>query len=167
MFTGDIVDAAVTHLSARIQTLVVEHFPDDPSQYALMHPTGAVLVAYGGSRFGEVEDLDAIVQDRDAQLDITLLIRGLQGPSGANAHLDAIRTALTGFKVGGAQSKLKPMRERLVGHDNGIWRFEMNFSAKVREVERGPDEAWPLLTRLTWDGKYETTEVTSGDQEDA
>lgn len=159
MFVDDMVSAIVARLAAVLPSLKAEAFPDDPANYRLYHPTGAALVIYGGSRYGEPDSLGAIVQERLAEFDVTLLLRNLRGPTGANTHVDAIRLALTGFKVAGGGSKLRPVRDRFVAHDNGVWRFEITFVAAIPAIEQLEEDLVPLLKRLTFTGDDGTTEV--------
>lgn len=161
MFVDAMVDRIVERLTATLPRLRVEAFPDDPANYRLHHSTGAALVIYGGSRFADPEPVDILVQKRLAEFDVTLLLRKLRGVEGANAHLDAIRLALTGFKLAGGGSKLRPVRDRFVSHDNGIWRFEITFTTAIPAIEQPEEETLTLLQRLTFEGDDGTLEVTS------
>ncbi len=162
-FVEEMVDAVVDRLGSRIADLEVRAFPDNPEEYDLYHPVGAVLVAYAGSpRYSESRDTGVNVQDREVQISCTLLLRELRGPQGAHRYLDTVRISLNGFRLPGAGggSKLRPVQERLVDHDSGIWRFEMRFQGTVPEVEEEPEEALPRLERITLEGINTTTEVT-------
>ena len=162
-FVTEMLDALIARLEPYATGLAVEAFPDDPEKYDLYHPVGAVLVNYDGSpRYSDSRDTGVNVQDREVQFSCTLMLRHLRGPDGAHQYLDTVRVALNGFRLPGAGggSRLRPTRERVVDHDNGIWRFEMTFAATVPEVEADPDEALPILRRITLDSPNTTTEVS-------
>ena len=77
------MDAMLGRLQADFgHQLMVERFPENPQQYRLNHPRGAVLLAYGKSTFGHTESLDASVQARDIVLRLTLIFRQLNGADG-------------------------------------------------------------------------------------
>lgn len=159
MFIDDMIAAIVQRLGTAVPALQVEAFPDNPETYRLYHPKGAALVIYGGSQYGEPQAVDILVQERRAEFDVTLLLRNLRGPEGANAHLDAIRLALTGHKLVGGGSKLRPVHDRFVSHDNGIWRFEVTFAATIPAIEMAPEELGPAITKLTFTGEDGTALV--------
>lgn len=159
MFVDDMVLAIVERLRTAVPSLLADPFPDNPESYRLYHPKGAALVVYGGSQYGEPEAVGILVQERRAEFDVMVLLRNLRGPEGANAHLDAIRLALTGFRLPWGGSKLRPVRDRFVDHDNGVWRFELTFAAVVPAIEPAPEELGPVIKKLTFTGEDGTALV--------
>lgn len=145
MIADQMVQRILDRLARAVTDLAVEAFPDDPANYRLTHPNGAILIAYGGSQYAEPRTLDRIIQDRQAEFDLTLILRHLRGPTGAWTRLDGIRLALTGARVDGGGSRLRPVRDRFVSHDNGLWRFEMTLTATVPAIERVADPVDPPL----------------------
>lgn len=96
--TVAILDALVGRLKGAFeQKLAIELFPENPKNYRLNHPRGAILVAFGSSRFGDPEALDAVFQERNLMLPLTLVFRQLNGRDGVVTYLDAIRDCLTGW----------------------------------------------------------------------
>jgi len=168
-FVDEMLEGILGQLRAVVTTLKVEPFPEDPANYELFHPCGAVLVAYDGSpRYSESRDTGVNVQDRTVQFSTTLLLRNLRGPDGAHRYLDTVRLALNGYKLPGAGggSKLRPNGERLVDHTDGVWRYEIVFQGVVPEVEQDTAESLPILERITLDctATGQTTEITDDEQ---
>lgn len=166
MYVKEMTDAIKARLeevfAAQVVDLAVEDFPDDPDDYQLYHPCGALLVGYGGSKFGQPEALGALVQRRTVVFDLTLLVRNLRGPEGAQARLDAVRLALTGYPLaGGVGSKIRPLSEELGGHKDGVWTFALQYAADVPAVEEPPEESFPVLQRITLEDETTTTEITA------
>jgi hypothetical protein len=162
-FVEEMLTGVLDQVRAHVTDLEVEPFPDNPEEYDLYHPVGAVLIAYGGSpRYSDSHDTGVNVQDREVQFSCTLLLRHLRGPQGAHTYLDTLRLALNGYRLpgGGGGSKLRPIQERVIDHDSGIWRFEMRFQGTVPEVEQDVEEALPILERITLESANTTTEVT-------
>jgi len=48
----ELMETLVSKISAKIPTVSVELFPDNPINYFLKHPTGAILVAGGTANMG-------------------------------------------------------------------------------------------------------------------
>lgn len=159
MYVQDMIDRIVGRLQAANLPVRVEAFPDDPGKYKLIHPKGAALVAYGGSRYGNSEGLGRIVQGRSAQFDITLLLRKLHGKDSAVAILEAIRVALTGLRMTnqtdpfGAEKgpKLRPVSDRFTGHGDGVWRYLATFEALVPAVEVLPEAQPGEISKITFE----------------
>jgi len=126
-----IESAIAAQLRAQVSAIEIAQFPDKPAAYRLTHRIGAALVAWRGATYGTLIDTAAIVQARRLEFEITLLVRDLgwsfggdpSGPNpGAYALLEAIRAALTGWRVPGCR-KMFPIREQFVGRDpqGGVW----------------------------------------------
>ena len=56
---NSIIDKLKTHFPE----VLVEGFPDKPSEFILLHPIGALLVHYQGSNYSNSAALGYIVQD--------------------------------------------------------------------------------------------------------
>ena len=75
----------------------IRGFPERPSEYQFIHPVGAILVGYGGSKFGDIEQLGRIAQQRDLRLMLTVFGSSLNADDGTLAILDETRLAMVGF----------------------------------------------------------------------
>ena len=145
--TPDMLDAVIERLKARFsKELAVELFPENPKAYRLNHPAGAILVAFGHSRFSRVDATDAVLQSRDITLTLTLVFRQLNGPHGVVGYLDLIREALTGFTPPNCTIALAPLEESFLGQVTGLWQYAQKYATAATQVQaRGPDDG-PLLT---------------------
>jgi hypothetical protein len=156
---GTIEAALVNQLSSQITEIEVAHFPDTPEAYRMTHRIGAALVRYDGGEYGKLIDTAAIVQERTLKFEITVMMRDLGwnvgGPSGgatpgAYSMMEAVRVALTGFRVPGCD-KAYPLRERFVKRDKqgGVWIYSINFELRTAAVEASVTDNYPLLTTAT------------------
>lgn len=154
-----IESAIAAQLSAQISTIEIVQFPDKPSAYRLTHRIGAALVAWRGATYGALDDAAAIVQVRRLEFEIALVVRDLgwsfgadpSGPSpGAYALLEAIRAALTGFKVPGCR-KMYPLREQFLGRDpqGGAWTWSAFYALDTMALEASTVDSFPLLIKGT------------------
>ena len=147
--------AIVEQLRAAISVIEVVHFPDRPEAYRLTHRIGAALVSYRGATYGELIDSAVVAQPRRFEFEVRLLARDLgwgyggaasgAGP-GAYALLEAIRIALTGFRVPGCR-KLFPLKERFVDRDaqGGVWIYAISFAVETLAIEATPPVEVPLF----------------------
>lgn len=159
MTIADIEQTIIERLRAKTQGLLIEGFPEKPSEYKLMHPKGALLVSYAGSTFSEPKPTDIVFQERKVEFDITVAMRHLRNHEGAYAYLDAVRIALTGYRIAGC-SKMYPAKEEFLNEDNGIWQYAMTFAMTIPAIEIDEDEQLPLLTKITTVDDYGETEVS-------
>jgi Gp37 protein len=156
---GTIEAAIVNQLNSQITEIEVVHFPDTPEAYRMTHRIGAALVRYDGGEYGKSIDTAAIVQERTLKFEITVMMRDLGwnvgGPSGgatpgAYSMMEAVRVALTGFRVPGCD-KAYPLRERFIKRDKqgGVWIYAISFELRTAAVEASVTENYPLLTTAT------------------
>jgi hypothetical protein len=156
---GTIEAAIVNQLGAQIKVIEIAHFPDKPETYRMTHRIGAALVRYEGAEYGDLLDTAAIVQERTLKFDITVMMRDLgwsvggptSGPSpGAYAIIEAVRSALTGFRVPGC-GKAYPLRERFIKRDKegGVWIYAITFALRTAAVETSIADNYPLLLVAT------------------
>lgn len=124
MDTNKILTDVKDHLNKRITEVVIELFPDDPENYHLSHPSGAVLISYQGSRYGDVQDITFTNQERTIELSLTILTRSQWDESGAIALLDQVRNAMAGFTALNCK-KATIKSEQFMGVETGIWSYQM------------------------------------------
>lgn len=159
MTIADIEQAIIERLKAKTQGLLIEGFPEKPSEYKLMHSKGALLVSYAGSQFSETKSTDIIYQERRVEFDITVAMKHLRNHEGAYAYLDAVRIALTGYRIAGC-SKMYPTKEGFLSIENGIWQYSITFAMTMPAIEIDEDEQLPLLKKITTVDDYGETEVS-------
>jgi hypothetical protein len=146
----------VNQLSDQITGLEIARFPDQPEAYRMTHRIGAALVRYEGADYGKLIDSAAVVQERTLKFEIMIMVRDLGwslggrasgGTPGAYATIEAVRAALTGFRVPGCE-KTYPLRERFLKRDKqgGVWIYAITFAMRTVAVERSTPNDFPLLT---------------------
>ncbi|HUY28612.1 MAG TPA: Gp37 family protein [Candidatus Binataceae bacterium] len=152
-----IESAIVAQLQAQVGGIEIAHYPDRPESYRLVHRVGAALVQYLGAKYGAMLDTAVIIQQRVMEFGVTVMMRDLgwnygaeaDGPSpGAYSILEAIRAALTGFRIPGCR-KIYPRAERFVERDKqgGVWVYMISFALATVAVEPSSTENYPLLIR--------------------
>ncbi|AVH35416.1 hypothetical protein AL532_03365 [Pseudomonas monteilii] len=135
--TTAILDAFVAQLKNTFgQKLAVELFPEAPSGYRLNHPRGAILVAFGNSKFGEPEALDAVFQQRNMTIPLTLVFRQLNGRDGVISYLDAIRDCLTGWYPPHCDNACRPVDEVFIGQVAGLWQYTQRFATRATQLQQ-------------------------------
>ena len=128
--------AIVNKLKAALTDLLVEVYPDNPSSFRMIHPKGAVLVHYSGSKFNPSLFEEVIVQERKLTYDLIVLNRSLRGNSGIYETMDKTREALTGFQYDDT-TKFYPIDEEFILEENGLWQYGMKFEALTKHIESG------------------------------
>lgn len=152
-----IESAIVAQLAAQIAGIEIAHYPDRPESYRLTHRVGAALVQYLGSKYGAMLDTSAIIQERVMEFGVTVMMRDLgwsygaepSGPSpGAYSVIEAIRAALTGFRIPGCRL-LYPRAERFVERDKqgGVWIYIVTFALSTVAVQPSFAPTFPLFIR--------------------
>ena len=132
----DLESAIVNTLKEALPDLLVEAYPDNPSSFKMIHPKGAVLVHYSGSKFNPSLFEEVIVQERKLTYDFIILSRSLRGNSGIYETMDKIREALTGFQYDDT-TKFYPIDEEFILEENGLWQYGMRFETFTKHVESG------------------------------
>ena len=152
-----IEDAILNRLSSQIDSIEIAHYPDRPETWRLTHRVGAALVMYKGAQYGDLLDTAAIIQERKLEFEIAIMMRDLgwavggdlSGPSpGAYAIIEAVRIALTGYRIPGCR-QMYPVREKFVKRDKqgGVWTYASTFALSTVAVEASRTDGFPLFTR--------------------
>ncbi|MCP4259089.1 MAG: hypothetical protein GY774_16510 [Planctomycetes bacterium] len=126
-------NAIIAELEAQITTAKVEGYPDDPLNYNLKHPNGALLVQYQGSSYTEPVSY-VVEQKQKALFDIFIITKNLRTHTGAYAYLESVKTILTGFEITGL-ARLYPVQEQFLSDVNGIWRYGITFALNTTHEE--------------------------------
>ncbi|WP_440217248.1 Gp37 family protein [Chromobacterium piscinae] len=145
--TVEIIDALVARLQARLPGLLVEYFPERPAEYRLNHPAGALLVSYLGSQFAAPVDAGIVAQPRTLKLSVTVVLRQLNGRTGAVAVLDDVRRALVGYRLPDCRA-LQAAGERFLGQNSNLWQYATDFTALAMQVEEDDANADPRLSQV-------------------
>lgn len=140
-----LIEQVQAHLKPKLD-VAVEFFPERPADYRLNHPKGVVLISYGGARFEGGEDITLVRQSVKVGLSLTVMVRQLNGKTGALALLDTVRQAMIGFRPMGYH-KTKLLSDRFVGEQDGIWQYQLDVQTQSMVFEEQPDE--PTITQIT------------------
>lgn len=157
MTLAEIETALVARISEALPDYEVRPYPNKPAGFVLTHPRGAVLIRFAGSNYGPIKAIDAVVQERRTDWEITAVARNLRDHGGLYTILDVLRICLTGFKVPGCR-KAAPLKDEFVGEADGIWQYALWLAVPTVNVERGEDEDLPVLKRLTLIDNFGETE---------
>lgn len=150
--TLQVLDAVVARLQERFgRELSVELFPENPKSYRLNHPTGAVLVAFGSSKFGGSDALDAEFQERNLVLPLTLVFRQLNGAKGVIGYLDQVRDCLTGWRPPHCDIAMAPVDEVFIGQVNGVWQYTQRFATRATQLQQMGAETGPPLADVNFE----------------
>jgi hypothetical protein len=124
-----IENAIIERLKGKITDLKTEGFPENPDEYKLTHPKGAILVGYYGSDFSEPFSDEDVMQDEDMQFGMEIQIRGLRHKNGAYKAIKRIRRALQGFEIDGCKA-MRPKAIKFVSQETGIWTYLFIFKLR-------------------------------------
>lgn len=129
-----IEDAIIGKLKEALPGMAVEPFPQKPQEYELLHPEGAVLVQYDGSRLADAGVTRAAVALRTVTFTVCALTRNLRDSAGSYSVLERISQALTGFRPQGCRDGAKLIAERFLFENDGIWAYVQSYEYRIREV---------------------------------
>lgn len=149
-------DAIVARLEGAFPGRKVDHFPDIPDRKLFLKARSDMLVAHEGETFGAVQSFEPFSCDRTVTVSVTLVVRSLRGPKGAQVTLDAIRRALFGFKTPLGGTPLAPTRIDCLGEDQGVWIFVSYFATTTVAVATTQPLTGPAFTEAT-EPAYEPT----------
>ncbi|CAM3724503.1 Gp37 family protein [Xenorhabdus thuongxuanensis] len=151
MDVSPIIDAVVVRLQERLPGLQVEYFPENPDEFRLNHPVGAILISYAGSRFNNPEDVGVLLQTQIVMLNATIVFRQLNGREGAVVTLDHVRRILGGFQPPNCQRKCWMVRDTFLGEIAGLWQYILDFATECVFIEDSESEDGPLLTQVNYE----------------
>ncbi|MFP5420975.1 MAG: Gp37 family protein [Gammaproteobacteria bacterium] len=131
-----ILDALVARLQEYFgKQLSVELFPESPKNYRLNHPVGAVLVAFGSSKFGGSDAVDSVFLERNLVLPLTLVFKQLNGAKGVIGYLDQVRDCLSGWRPPHCDLSMVPVDEVFIGQVNGVWQYTQRFATRATQIQ--------------------------------
>lgn len=141
--TQDILDDYIARLTAAHgKRLSVKETPDNPSNYALVHPIGEILVQYTSSDFAEPANtggnyqgapLHDLPQKRRVNIQLTLVLRSLGGANGTTQVLDDVRDSLKKFRPRHCLTQLYFTGEGFISEKQGIWQYGLRTAVELWE----------------------------------
>ena len=134
MNTRDIENSIIQKLKGSFPEVLVQGFPDKPSEFILLHPIGALLVHYQGSNYTNSNALGIISQENKKEFAITVVTRNLRANQGAYEYIDNVKAALTGFQPNEC-SILMPLKDYFISENSGIWQYGINFSLTTTNIQ--------------------------------
>ena len=150
--TPAIVSAVVERLAGVAKGLTVENFPERPNEYVLRHPVGALLVAYTGRKFAGAAQMGEVAsQMATLSIAITVVMKQLNGSSGALAALDLIRPHLMGFAPPGCKP-ITLLREKFLGQHSGAWQYVVELETTLLNTAAQQVADSPLIKQMDFIG---------------
>lgn len=134
MSIRNIENSIIQKLKDSFPEVLVQGFPDKPSEFILLHPIGALLVHYQGSNYTNSNALRIISQENKKEFAITVVTRNLRANQGAYEYIDNVKAALTGFQPDEC-SKLMPLKDYFISENSGIWQYGINFSLTTTNIQ--------------------------------
>lgn len=141
--TQDVTDDYVARLKVAFdKQLSVKETPDKPSDYALVHPVGEILVQYTSSDFadpaktgGDYEGAPVrdVPQRRRLNIQLTLVLRSLSGANGTTQTLDAVRDSLKKFRPRHCLTQVYFTGEGFISEKQGIWQYGLRTAVELWE----------------------------------
>lgn len=130
----EIENSIISKLKQNFSEVLVEGFPDKPSEFILLHPVGALLVHYQGSNYSQSNAISFIFQENKKEFSITVVTRNLRGNKGAYEFIDKVKSVLTGFEPDSC-SKLMPSKDFFISENGGIWQYGINFTLTTTNIQ--------------------------------
>lgn len=130
----DIENSIISQLKTSFPELLVQGFPDEPAEFILLHPIGALLVHYQGSNYTSTNALGFVSQENKKEFSVTVVTRNLRFNEGAYEFIDRIKAVLTGFEPDGC-SKLMPSKDFFISENKGIWQYGVNFTLTTANIQ--------------------------------
>lgn len=145
-----VTEALLARLKVKFPGLHVEYFPEKPEEYRLNHPAGALLVSYGKSTFGPVQDVGAVLQAQTARFSVTVVMRQLNGANGAVAVLDLLRQALGGWRPPSCRRAMWMVSDTFIGQVSGLWQYDLMVATETVFVQDSEPDDGPLLKKVEY-----------------
>lgn len=111
-------------------TVTVEAWPEDVSEYTFRGKGAAVLVRYSESEFTRPDGAEAVRQMMAPAFLVITVVRDLRTHSGAYAIMDRNRGAIVGLEY--RNSLFYAVREGLMDRDENVWFYGQLFAVRQR-----------------------------------
>ena len=129
-----IENSIIETLKQNFPELLVQGFPDKPSEFRLLHPTGALLIHYQGSNYTNTQALGFVTQENKKEFSVTVITRNLRANNGAYEFIDKVKAVLSGFKIDECTSLL-PTKDYFISENAGIWQYGINFTLITQNIQ--------------------------------
>lgn len=129
-----IENSIIMKLKTSFPEVLVQGFPDKPSEFILLHPVGALLVHYQGGNYTNSNALSFVSQSNKKEFSITVVTRNLRENEGAYEYIDKVKETLTGFKPYEC-SELIPTKDFFISENGGIWQYGINFTTTALNIQ--------------------------------
>ena len=116
-------------------SMKVEAFPDRPENYIFSHPVGIGLVRFHESPYSRPDRTDLVIQNRDLQFQIVIMVRNLRKHDGLYAALEATRAVFQGYKAPKARGPVYMVSERFLDQRDGEWKYEVLINVPTVAVQ--------------------------------
>jgi hypothetical protein len=123
MTIAELEMAILEQLQEDITEYQIELFPDNVSEYDLIHPNGSILIVYAGTNYTNPK---MIQQLAFVDYNLIVLSRNLRSHTGAYAIIDKARKSITSMNINNSSFFCKS--EKFVSNENDIWIYELSFS---------------------------------------
>jgi len=130
----EIETSIIEKLQESFPEVLVQGFPDKPSEFNLLHPIGAILVHYQGSNYTNTQALGFVTQENKKEFSITIITRNLRSHNGAYEYIDKVKSEISGFKIDECSS-LIPTKDYFISENKGIWQYGINFTLKTQNIQ--------------------------------
>ncbi|MBO6181512.1 hypothetical protein J6O86_07490 [bacterium] len=130
----EIENSIIELLKTSFPEVLVQGFPDKPSEFILLHSIGALLVHYQGSNYTNTEALGFVTQENKKEFSVTIVTRNLRSNYGAYEYIDKVKAALSGFPIDECTSIL-PTKDFFISENKGIWQYGINFTLKTQNIQ--------------------------------
>ena len=130
----DIENSIIEQLKLKFPEILVQGFPDKPSEFNLLHSLGAILIHYQGSNYTSTKALGYITQENKKEFAVTIITRDLRSNNGAYEYIDKVKSALSGFQIDECSS-LIPIKDYFISENKGIWQYGINFTLKTQNIQ--------------------------------
>lgn len=130
----NVENVIIERLQTSFPEILVDGFPDKPSEFILLHPVGALLVHYQGSNYTSTQALGFVTQVNQKEFSITVVTRNLRNNNGAYEYLDKVKAELSGFQIDECTS-LIPTKDFFISENKGIWQYGINFTLKTQNIQ--------------------------------
>lgn len=129
-----IENSIIETLKQNFPELLVQGFPDKPSEFRLLHPTGALLIHYQGSNYTNTQALGFVTQENKKEFSVTVITRNLRANNGAYEFIDRVKETLSGFKIDECTTLL-PTKDYFISENAGIWQYGINFTLITQNIQ--------------------------------